>query len=1477
MKLFPRIFPIFVICVFLLCSVSESLAQTEDDLDCYFSADTASQTSLESIPVLQDTSLKIAILLVQFADWETNINARGSVGWFKSDSTDTSNYIIYNKYRYHHFWEMYFTRNTYIDDPNNPPTIHPDHESHGIRVYGSFRDYYHEVSHDQLDTQPAVTHPAESDSMFRSGIINRFRPDSSIVWVTLDSPLAHYPRSITSSQRLLNDAVAKAHALYLADSLDVDIADSTIIDRVFIYGAGNTHGGLASSINGRYSVWRERARVPTGQTSFLHGFGGFAHEFGHQIGFRDYYGSFGGGPKFSDGLGKFSLMGTGSAELHQFSPNHLDPWNKLQIGWLDYEIITNDTTGYTLLAVEDTSIAGLPKVGILPGRGQPGNGIWTGNDLEYFILENRSTLGFDLTLNFGDPSFGGGMMTWHYAGGTPSFANGYNIRVIEADADSANPDGDLSIPWGDDGSRSDFFPGDSAVTLINDYTLPGLRLKNGEFSHLALSGIEYANLNKMVTIDTLRTTAALMMITTNTTWSGAITLDRDVVVTNQALLSIEPGTIISVDVIDELEKITIRVTNGSRIEAAGTANSPIVLQSSSLNPASQDWTGFIFEDGSEGEFAYTSIRHAATAISGSFASSGKLEISHSDFESTTVLIENASIATSIETSEFRNNCLLFCQNSSIIIQQNHFLSGSTLNLVKDNSQIMNNILVGENDDHGIWIYSNNPSTSTITNNTISWYNSGIHILGSGQSPIIKNNILYHNAFTPALPGTVIYNNFWNNDSAAYQPPDTTNIEKDPKFINAAAGNFHLKANSPCIDRGNPADPYSNEPYPNGNRINMGAYGNTAEATLSFNIIAQNDLTANTTWSGYVNVMEDVSTNGYALTVQPGTKVLFDGGKVLAVSGDFICEGVQGGEPDTIIFRGYRPTERMGGVAVDYGDLQHDLRLRYAAFQQGEIGLFLQNVSSAEISFEHLEFSGNETGLYANESGVEIMASDFFNNETGLTAKGADLILVECEFDSNSTEGLYLLDSQFRVSNSAFRDNSLRGVYFEYSSEGGFYENIVTGNGYSAVNTQAKGGLVFYQSSPTLSGNRVTENKAPGMVSFASSYPLMVEPGYNLVAQNTREGSENPPEIQVYDISFPILDYGFNDIVDSVGGYLMHREGDEREIIVYVRENYWGTNDSLEIASRLYPPDSYHFSPFSRSWNTGGLGFAKGTGQGGNVLTEALQAERDSNYTAAMILYDSLANASPLLAESKAALERLYYLNLKTGEPLASVKACFDNLSSHPDTALATVAKRLAIRCRTYDEDYQAAINEHAAWAQTTPYFCDSVYSEIDILTNELFAGGGLFGKTTGSGRPGSNSGITSAQYLKAQQAQFAQYRQETTKLLNLLLEPGDRHTSPIIPQEFVLLQNYPNPFNPTTTIEYHLPFDSRVKIEIYNILGQRVKILVDQREKAGKYKIAWDGRNEFGNRAASGLYIYRIKAESPHKTFVTAKKMILLK
>tara|TARA_Y100001001_G_scaffold6668_1_gene6524 strand:- start:115 stop:1341 length:1227 start_codon:yes stop_codon:yes gene_type:complete len=94
-----------------------------------------------------------------------------------------------------------------------------------------------------------------------------------------------------------------------------------------------------------------------------------------------------------------------------------------------------------------------------------------------------------------------------------------------------------------------------------------------------------------------------------------------------------------------------------------------------------------------------------------------------------------------------------------------------------------------------------------------------------------------------------------------------------------------------------------------------------------------------------------------------------------------------------------------------------------------------------------------------------------------------------------------------------------------------------------------------------------------------------------------------------------------------------------------------------------------------------------------------------------------------------------------------------------------------------------------------------------------------------------------------------------------------------MPGSYSLLQNYPNPFNPTTTLRYDLPENSHVTITIYDMLGRKVKTLINETQDAGYRSIIWDATGNNGERASAGIYLYQIQA----REYMQTKKMVLLK
>jgi len=108
----------------------------------------------------------------------------------------------------------------------------------------------------------------------------------------------------------------------------------------------------------------------------------------------------------------------------------------------------------------------------------------------------------------------------------------------------------------------------------------------------------------------------------------------------------------------------------------------------------------------------------------------------------------------------------------------------------------------------------------------------------------------------------------------------------------------------------------------------------------------------------------------------------------------------------------------------------------------------------------------------------------------------------------------------------------------------------------------------------------------------------------------------------------------------------------------------------------------------------------------------------------------------------------------------------------------------------------------------------------------------------------------------------------TSPFLNPKINPATD-----IPRDYDLYPNYPNPFNPQTAISFNLIEPAQTKVFIYNVLGQKIKTLVNEHLSSGQYSYIWDGRTDIGIEAASGVYLYRIESGS----FVQTKKMTLIR
>ena len=111
--------------------------------------------------------------------------------------------------------------------------------------------------------------------------------------------------------------------------------------------------------------------------------------------------------------------------------------------------------------------------------------------------------------------------------------------------------------------------------------------------------------------------------------------------------------------------------------------------------------------------------------------------------------------------------------------------------------------------------------------------------------------------------------------------------------------------------------------------------------------------------------------------------------------------------------------------------------------------------------------------------------------------------------------------------------------------------------------------------------------------------------------------------------------------------------------------------------------------------------------------------------------------------------------------------------------------------------------------------------------------------------------------------------EETVEVVETAVETSEAST----PHAFSLAQNAPNPFNSNTMIRFALPQPSQVELTIYNLLGQPVAVLVQGPSAAGTFSVRWDGRDQAGRAATSGVYLYQLRADE----YTEVRKLLLLR
>jgi tetratricopeptide (TPR) repeat protein len=638
--------------------------------------------------------------------------------------------------------------------------------------------------------------------------------------------------------------------------------------------------------------------------------------------------------------------------------------------------------------------------------------------------------------------------------------------------------------------------------------------------------------------------------------------------------------------------------------------------------------------------------------------------------------------------------------------------------------------------------------------------------------------------------------------------------------------------------------------------------------------------------------------GGRITTTNGGTIKFYGGHKLIIEGAATLAGTTSNK----LTLDFVTSENSNGIIIKPGA---SLTISYCEIKNAVKGI-ASELNARYLNAQYVDFidcdslsvniAGRSPGMDLTPQ-PQIKNCTMTNSRYGISITNLSGMLIQNNIIINTDLGIYLsnvTDAQIIGNGIHSSKEELEGI-ISLSSGG-----VMRGNGITGHIV----GIHLANSSPKLGGNRIYYNKYHGLYIGSGSKPNMrIEyagkppityaiSGYNEIKENggwEEEGGnyENDgSEIYFHD-SNALMVKGCNLIYDDrepepplINTLLLMNQADGHQIYLDARRNFWGSYISAERFGNLeveYEP--YNEVPCSEILSGAEDQLVRMTSFGEVIdtvystgvevpeLTETEEAYAEAeeyfltgDLTNALQIYESIINSNASEEEKYFAYERKYSIGKLTGQSIEFFNQLSNTFSAlarnTQDTLNAKILNQLSTLSKVGEQEYETAIGEFDVVIQQNPNTEEAVYAEIDALTTALLIEEA--DSTLQKGRLGK--------YLIKTTGDYNQRVDEILrKNFGSKLKETDKE---ILPTEYTLYQNYPNPFNPITTIKYDLPSASEVSLIIYDILGRKVKGLVNEKQQTGRYEVQFDASN-----LASGVYIYQLITEK----YMSSKKMILLK
>jgi len=809
--------------------------------------------------------------------------------------------------------------------------------------------------------------------------------------------------------------------------------------------------------------------------------------------------------------------------------------------------------------------------------------------------------------------------------------------------------------------------------------------------------------------------------------------------------------------------------------------------------------------------------------------------------SSTILIENYLLNRTTSTTTYSYH--LYIVNSDVLIKSNTILGNQPSNYTgrgiyltgsSSSARIINNV-ISDHSHHGIYISS---GSVTIINNTISNNSrSGIYTYSSEVDSIVNNIICYNGDYGVSEgylehdPGIVSYNLFEGNVSGIYRDEGSTNyltatdlnsnvpeaennLEGNPRFEDLASSDYHLRLCSPGIDTGNPALPFNNEPEPNGDRINIGAYGNTDEAAITDPLILNNpifvenpitDCTVPEDNGSFAAADLDTIFAAPCLDDPPSYSVHSEN---LSINASLVGTLVQINPTNNYFGNGiiivsatdtsdFSVSDTFTVNVRSVNDLPIINDLAEIVFQEDSSYVFDLDTLVTDVDHDTTEISWNVSfpDEILNTVGNQIRKKSESKRQEN-SNKLINIRTLDPEIPKGSIPKLLPINKS-NLSEAHINHPKLKVKKNKPANKH---------SGSETMNDCAIGIQLGISDSLTISIDGLTHLVT--ITATQNFYGLGIPVIFTATDDSAGSDSDttNISVLPVNDshLILPLPEMTFN----------------EDDTVTYAIENWMSY-----IIDPDQNPEQLHYSiiPGTRVSADSGNGFHQFHAPANWYGRDTLQ----------LIVSDTAFSDSAL-----------FYVNFKSVNDPPEIKDLPESVTFDTDSTLM-------LNIWEFVEDVE------------TP---DSLLGYVLSATNDSLIT--VFDSTKGDLLLSTLSGFTGEVELNlvVTDDSSATVEDELIVIISSILDLQNPFRG--IPKEFVLMQNFPNPFNPVTSIRYGLPKAVHVRLEIYNIIGQRVAVLVDEHQKAGYHLVSFDA-----NYFASGLYIYHLKT----KKFQAVRKMILVK